>query len=164
MPAQSIPQTLQIRWMIRRDMPEVMAIEKLSFRHPWREEDFLASLCQRNCVGMVGEMGPLEFGNWPKTGNIAGFMIYELHKRHLHILNFAVHSDYRRQGVGRQMLDKLKYKLAQQRRDLLQAEASEANLGAHMFFRSQGFVCTEVLRGHYDTTSEDAYLFRYAVD
>ncbi len=31
----------QIRWLIRRDMDEVLAIERSSFQFPWTEEEFL---------------------------------------------------------------------------------------------------------------------------
>ena len=88
---------VHIRWMIRRDMPEVLDIERASFEFPWSEEDFIRCLRQRNCIGMVAEHGE----------RVVGFMIYELHKTRLHILNFAVAADVRRRGVGRQMIDKL---------------------------------------------------------
>ena len=48
---------VHIRWMIRRDMPEVLAIEHASFEYPWCEEEFLRVLRQRNCIGMVAEHG-----------------------------------------------------------------------------------------------------------
>ena len=82
---------VHIRWMIRRDMPDVLRIEHGSDDHPWSEEDFLRCLRQRNCIGMVAEQGE----------RVVGFMIYELHKAKLHILNFAVHPAFRRYGVGR---------------------------------------------------------------
>ena len=44
---------IHIRWMIRRDMPEILEIEKQSFEFPWCEEDFIRCLRQRNCIGMV---------------------------------------------------------------------------------------------------------------
>jgi len=44
---------VHIRWMIRRDMPEVLDIESGSFEFPWSEEDFIRCLRQRNCIGMV---------------------------------------------------------------------------------------------------------------
>src|SRR5213078_3611073 len=72
---------VHIRWMIRRDMPEVLQAEQESFEYAWTEEDFLKCLRQRNCIGMVAE----------HTEKVVGFMIYELHKSKLHILNFAVH-------------------------------------------------------------------------
>ena len=73
---------VHIRWMIRRDMPEVLDIENRSFEFAWTEEDFIRCLRQRNCIGMVAE----------HDERVVGFMIYELHKNRLHILNFAVHS------------------------------------------------------------------------
>src|SRR5262245_30732838 len=91
------PMPVHIRWMIRRDMPEVLAIEDQSFEFPWAEDDFIRCLRQRNCIGMVAE----------HNERVAGFMIYELHKSKLHILNFAVESHLRRRGVGRQMVKKL---------------------------------------------------------
>jgi len=39
----------QIRWLIRRDMTEVLEIENASFEYTWNEEDFLHCLRQRNC-------------------------------------------------------------------------------------------------------------------
>ena len=88
---------VHIRWMIRRDMPEVLQTEQESFEYAWTEEDFLRCLRQRNCIGMVAEQGE----------KVVGFMIYELHKNKLHILNFAVHPSCRRLGVGAQMTAKL---------------------------------------------------------
>ena len=46
---------VHIRWMIRRDMPEVLDIENRSFEFSWTEEDFIRCLRQRNCIGMVAE-------------------------------------------------------------------------------------------------------------
>ena len=48
---------VHIRWMIRRDMPEVLQTEQESFDYSWTEEDFLRCLRQRNCIGMVAEQG-----------------------------------------------------------------------------------------------------------
>ena len=35
---------VHIRWMIRRDMPEVLQTEQESFEYAWTEEDFLRCL------------------------------------------------------------------------------------------------------------------------
>src|SRR3989475_11299114 len=92
---------VHIRWMIRRDMPEVLQAEQLSFEFAWTEEDFLRCLRQRNCIGMVAEQGE----------KVVGFMIYELHKSKLHILNFAVHPSWRRGGVCAQNVGQHGYKV-----------------------------------------------------
>jgi len=144
---------VHIRWMIRRDMAEVLEIENESFEFPWLEEDFLRCLKQRNCIGMVAE----------HDERVAGFMIYELHKTRLHILNFAVGSRFRRGGAGTQMISKLVGKLSHQRRSRIMLEVRETNLAAQLFFKAKGFRAVSVLRDFYDDTTEDAYLmqFRY---
>lgn len=154
----SLKQALKvhIRWMIRRDMPEVLAIESDCFEFPWCENDFLRCLRQRNCIGMVAEY----------DDRVVGFMLYELHKSRLHILNFAVASRYRRNGIGSQMVGKLVGKLSTQRRNRILLEVRETNLAAQLFFRASGFRAVSVLREFYEDTPEDAYLmqFRYRAD
>ena len=145
---------VQIRWLIRRDMPEVLEIERESFEFSWTEEDFLCCLRQRNCIGMVAE----------HNHRIVGFMIYELHRDKLQILNFAVGQTYRRRTIGQQMVMRLVDRLSQQRRKEICLEVRERNLPAQQFFKSQQFKAVDVLRGHYDDTSEDAYLMRYSLN
>lgn len=142
---------VHIRWMIRRDMPEVLDIESESFEFPWLEDDFVRCLRQRNCIGMVAE----------HDDKVVGFMIYELHKTRLHILNFAVSDACRMQGVGKQMASKLVSKLSQQRRSRIVLEVRETNLAAQLFFKHQGFRAVTVLRDYYDDTPEDAYIMQY---
>lgn len=142
---------VHIRWMIRRDMGEVLNIENQSFEFPWSEDDFIRCLRQRNCIGMVAEHDEC----------VVGFMIYELHRSRLHILNFGVASEYRRRGVGQQMVEKLIGKLSNQRRRRILLEVRETNLDAQLFFRDLGFRAISVLRDHYDDTVEDAYLMEY---
>ena len=142
---------LHIRWMIRRDMPEVLEIENESFEFPWTDEDFIRCLRQRNCIGMVAEA----------EGRVLGFMIYELHNTRIHLLNFAVASDGRRQGVGSRMVDKLVSKLSHQRRTRIALEVRETNLAAQLFFRKNGFRAVSVLKNFYEDSPEDAYVMQY---
>ncbi len=142
---------VHIRWMIRRDMPEVLDVERECFEFPWLEEDFIRCLRQRNCIGMVAEY----------EDRVVGFMIYELHKNRIHVLNFAVAADCRRCGVGTQMVAKLIAKLSSQRRSRILLEVRETNLPAQLFFRDNGFRAVSVLRAYYEDTPEDAYLMQY---
>ncbi len=145
---------VHIRWMIRRDMPEVLAIEHASFEFPWCEEEFLRVLRQRNCIGMVAEYGE----------RVVGFMIYELHKNKLHVLDFATHPEFRRQGVGHQMIGKLVGKLSSHRRTRIALYVRETNLASQLFYRVQGFRAVEVAREHYLDTGEDAFVMQYLFD
>ena len=143
--------TPYIRWMIRRDMPEVQLIEEVSFEFPWSEDDFIRCLRQRNCIGMVAE----------REDKIAGYMIYELHKNRLHLLSIAVHPMWRRFGIGSRMLDKLKSKLSPYRRNRIMLEVRETNLPAQLWLRSNEFKAISVLDHFYDDTPEDAYLMQF---
>ena len=142
---------VHIRWMIRRDMQAVLAIESQSFEFSWSEDDFIRCLRQRNCIGMVAE----------QDDQVVGFMIYELHKNRLHILNFAVSKELRRQGIGKAMVGKLLSKLSHERRNRIMLEVRETNLDAQLFFKGLGFRAISVLRDFYDDTVEDAYLIQY---
>src|SRR3990167_6374344 len=115
-----IPQCTKVAivWMKWNHLPDVLRIEWESFEHIWTREDFLSCLRQRNCIGMVAETD---------DDRIVGFMVYELHKTRLHILNFAVDTAYRHQGIGTQMVGKLIYKLDQQRRQEFTLETRESN-------------------------------------
>ena len=140
------------RWMIRRDLAEVLAIEDASYEFPWSEDDFIRCLRQRNTIGMVAEVNE----------RVAGFMLYEMHRQRLHVLNFAVQPAMRRRGVGAAMVAKLVSKLNQNRNRIM-LEVRESNLTAQLFFRSQGFAATATLRDFYEDTDEAAYLMQYRV-
>ena len=147
-------QATHVRWIIRRDMPSVLDIESKSFEFPWCEDDFIRCLRQRDVIGMVAEIGD----------EIAGFMIYELHKTRIHLLSFAVEPCFRRAKVGTAMIDKLVSKLHYQRRNRIMLEVRETNLPAQLFFRSQGFRAINTLKNFYEECREDAYLMQYRSD
>lgn len=142
---------VHIRWMIRRDMPEVLTIEAANFEFPWSEEEFIRCLRQRNCIGMVAEY----------EGRVVGFMVYELQKTRIHLMNLAVAAGYQRRGIGSHMLGKLISKLSNQRRNRIILAVRETNLGAQLFFRANGFRAVSILHGFYEDTPEDAYLMQY---
>lgn len=141
-----------VRWLIRRDMPEVLDIERQSFEFPWTEQDFLNYLRQRNVIGMVAEC----------NHRIIGFMVYELHKRILNIINFAVDPEFRREGVGSMMVEKLIDKLSQQRRQQLTLTIRLGNSEGQTFFRKCGFVPEEVLLHHFEQ-NQPAVKMRYSL-
>lgn len=146
-----------IRWMIRRDMPEVLAIEAASYAEPWGEEDFLERLRRRNVIGYVAAVdGP------HGSDVVVGFFVFELHADHLVILNLAVHPDHRLQGLGRAMIGKMAGKLSDHRRTHLTADVDEANLDAHLFLKACGLRATHVISGG-DPSGRDAYTFECRV-
>lgn len=141
---------LMIRWLIRVDMKAILDIERHSFEFAWTEEDFLCELRKRNVIGMVAELGR----------EVVGFMLYELHKDNLHILNFAVRASCRRQYIGKRMIQRLVDKLSQQRRKYLFADVALGSLGALKFFCSQGFTPYKLLPDYFE--GDDCVCLRYS--
>jgi [ribosomal protein S18]-alanine N-acetyltransferase len=148
MPAAKV--TVHIRWMIRRDMPEVLAIERFNHFDHWAEDDFLRSLRQRDCIGMIAE----------HRERIVGFMVYELRKTSLRIIKFQVHPDWRHCRIGAQLIAKLVGKLSPFRRTKLDAEVSESNLNLQLFLKRQGFRAIEILRAR-PAGDEGGYRMQY---
>lgn len=141
-----------VRWMIRRDMPEVLDIEYSNSRG-WTENDFLTYLRQKNCIGMVIEN--------KNNNEILGYMVYELNKYSLGILNFSVHPKYRNKKIGKTLIEKLKNKLNSHKRTLLTTTIRETNLDFQLFLKQMGFMATHVERRFFEDTNEDAYVMEY---
>jgi len=147
-----------IRWLIRRDLADVVRIDSESYARPWGEEGFLARLRQRNCVGYIAVAG-----DFARSQDIRGFMVIELFGREIRVVRLGVARAHRRQGVGTALIDSLKDKLSQQRRQWIRVTVSERNLSAHLFLRSQGFLAESVLRSEFGN-GHDGYQFGFCVD
>lgn len=143
--------TPHLRWLIRRDMPEVLAIEESGFVDPWTEDGFLRHLRQRNGIGMVAEY----------QERVVGYMLYELHPNKLRLVNHAVDPDFRRRGIGSALIHKLMTKLSPTRRTRIVVEVRESNLSAQLFSRALGFKAIAVLPEFWDGTDEAAYRMVY---
>jgi len=143
---------VDIRFLIRRDMPEVLEIEQ-QFSDPWTEDDFTASLMIRNVIGVVAEA----------KGLVLGYMIYELHKREFRVVSIAVYPQMHRLGIATQLIDKLAGKLNENAREKILLTVRESNLAGQLFFKRMGFRCVAITHGDYDDTNDAAYHFEYLI-
>ena len=143
--------SIHVRWMDRRDLPDVLRIENTVFTFPWSEQDFIRCLKRDRSIAMAADL----------DGKVAGYMLYDIYKSRIHILDFAVDPIYQRVGVGKAMVEKLKSKLHADRRRRIHCEVRETNLDAQLFFKAMGFRATGLLHDFYEQTTEDAILFNY---
>jgi len=74
------------------------------------------------------------------------------------VLNFAVATDYRRRGVGTQMMAKLIGKLSAQRYTRIILGVHETNLPAQLFLRDNGFHAVAVQEDE-ESMDGDTYEF-----
>jgi ribosomal-protein-alanine N-acetyltransferase len=139
--------------MIRHDLPEILAIERLAFPAPWSwsERNFISFLRGRNRIGMVAEHGE----------RIAGYVVYSLFSDSVEINRLATRCDLRRRGVATQLVEKLKLRISPGWRTRLWCFCRETNLGAQLFFQSAGFRYTLTAREFWDDDDEDAYRFEF---
>lgn len=143
---------IEIRWMIRRDVPSVLDVDAATFENPWTEDGLAKTLSQRNAIGITACVGDA----------ITGFAVYELHKSRIEIVRFAVHPAWRGQGVGRALMDRLKFKLHSQRRQELWFDLPDNTPTESFRFLSYfGFEAVQMFRG--GVGERDKYRFVYSV-
>lgn len=132
--------------MIRRDLPEVLEIENLCFPQPWQEHHFVDVLRQRNVIGSVCETPKVK----GRGDDVVGYAIYELNKRNLFLHSMAVHPSCWRRGIGTAMMSRLLGKLSLDRRTEMIVFTSAANCRSHLFLKSLGFRCTQIIEDDYE--------------
>lgn len=146
---------LTVRWMLRADHPDVLAIERECFapEECWTEDELVLVLRSRNAIALVAEV----------DRKISGFVVYELRSGVFHIDNLAVGIRYRRTGVATALVDRLKAKLNNPAhanpRNTIETALCEYNVAGQLFLKSQKFRCTEVVPTV--PGSGDSYRFTY---
>lgn len=147
--------SLQIRWMIRRDLAEVLEIEWLCFRFPWGERDFIRSLRHTRTIGLVME----------ESGAVVAYALYELgdpydlERSPPCITNLAVIPRLHDRGLGRRLVEDISRRLLRNKRDRLEVFVADFNLDAQHFFAACGFRALGVARDHYEEPIGDAVRF-----
>ena len=144
---------VQVRWLQTRHVADVLSIEA-ELVAPLDEDELVRMARHEDCITMVAVDG---------DDRVAGYMAYHLLGKRLHVVRFAVGKRYRRLGVGKQLIEKLKSKLSADRRTSISIEVRESNLDLLLFLRAQRFRAVKVLRERFVDTREDAYLLRYAL-
>jgi [ribosomal protein S18]-alanine N-acetyltransferase len=140
---------LQIRDALRRDLSRILEIERLAFPVPWSLKSFERELTlpfSRITVATLegqGADGPV------------GFLCRWLVADECHILNVAVHPDFRRRGVGAYLMDAALSEAVQRRVALVSLEVRRSNLAARGLYRKLSFEERRLRRGYYGP-GEDA--------
>ena len=129
------------------DVADVHEIERLSFRTPWPayafEQELRGNRLARYLVARSSE-------------RVVGFAGLWMMVDEAHITTFGVHPDWRRQGIGRQLLlnlSELSIGIGAQRMTL---EVRESNVTAQALYRAFGFDIVGRRRTYYTDDGEDA--------
>lgn len=144
---------IHCRWMVRRDLPEVLDLQKKYCRNYLSEDEHITMLRKRDNIGMVAE--DLE------TGSIKAYMIYQLHEQSLLVLRFVTNV-VEPDEAGDALITKLMSKLSFERRKHLHIPVPEDDLEMQLYFKDAGFRCVSIEKGYFDD-GMDAYLMQFTL-
>lgn len=133
------------------DVQELMELEKLCFAYHWTVEQFRLGLERKAFVTLGGREGD----------QLVGYIAFSLIEDEMEILNLAVHPDFRRRGLGDNLLSEA-FCVCRERniaKSFLDVKAS--NIAAITLYEKFGYKKIGVRKKYYPDTKEDALLFRY---
>jgi [ribosomal protein S18]-alanine N-acetyltransferase len=141
---------LKIESMGIEDLEDVLEIEGLSFATPWSRNSFLYELLENErAVYLVARN---EFNK--VIGYIGMWVVFD----EGHITNLAAHPLYRRQGVGKKLMEHLITVARENDVKNLTLEVRRSNLSAQELYQKFGFVHMGVRRKYYLDNKEDALI------
>ena len=137
-----------VREMTEEDLVQVVEIEKEIFSQPWSKEGFLGSLKEKSTLYLCVEI----------DGKIAGYCGLLQVLDEADITNVAVASEFRRQGIARQMLQELLRRGLGRGIKNFTLEVRESNLSAQKLYEQLGFENCGIRKNFYDFPKENAVI------
>ena len=138
-----------IRRMTLEDVPIVHEIDTLSFSLPWPERSFHFELTENP----VSRSWVAEFG-----GRITAMLVLWLIIDEAHIATLATHPDFRRQGIGEQLMIAALLSARAEGAARAFLEVRAGNAAALALYGKYGFVVAGERPRYYKDNNEDAIL------
>ncbi len=138
-----------IRRMEERDLPEVLAIERVSFPNPWHESTFRGEIQNKSISFpwvMVREPGD----------QVVGYIIFWKVGEEVQVNNIAIHPDFRRRGLGESLLREVISWVKKEGAQFITLEVRPSNLAARALYQKLGFRTIGLRRFYYSNPVEDA--------
>lgn len=134
---------IKTRHICRADVSQLCRIEAASFdvTDAWREDDFIEALRERANNGYVAVF----------EDRVVGYLIQGRAGEAYRLLSIAVDPNYRRYGVGRQLIEKLITKLkADGTPNRIEVGVRDRSLETQLFFRDLKFRAVNSVRDYFD--------------
>ena len=133
------------------DVPAVHEIERLSFTSPWPDYAFEQELTSNRLARYIVARAASRSGS-----RVVGFAGLWLMVDEAHVTTFGVHPEWRRRGVGRQMLVTLFDLAWELRAARMTLEVRASNRGAQALYAELGFAIAGRRIAYYTDDGEDA--------
>ncbi len=138
-----------LRPMIRHDLTDVLAIERVAFPSPWTLATFAGLLRRENTSLWVAE-----------AERVVGYAVVWVVEDQAELGNLAVAPAWRRKGLGRRLLEVVLDAMAGSGVRELFLEVRESNLNAQGLYGRHGFRQVGRRPGYYSNPKEDALVLR----
>lgn len=140
-----------VRYMIPRDLAEVLLMEATAARRPRLAQFYHAAQAWSDATCLVVE----RWGNQ----ELLGVMLYHKFADRIRLSWLCVSPWYQRRGLGRAMFKVLRRKLDRDRR-LIDCPVPEGDVAMQLFLQAVGCECWSVMPAR-DREEGDVYHFRY---
>ncbi len=137
-----------IRPMRLADLKEVVKIEEASFPRPWSANAFITQMANDASICLVAEV----------DGHVVGYTIATQYVEVWHLLDLAVHEDYRRRYIATELLEQILELCGQEAHRGYTLEVRKSNRGAIKMYEGFGFICTGLRKAYYSDNGEDALI------
>lgn len=134
--------------MYPEDISAVLWIERQSFTTPWSETSFRSELYSRYSITRVAEC----------DGTVVGYICVRHVADECHLLDLAVHPDYRRRGIARMLLDDVIQGMRIESCRFFYLEVRMSNYAARKLYEQFGFKTIGIRKGYYANPIEDAVI------
>jgi ribosomal-protein-alanine N-acetyltransferase len=134
------------RPMLEADLEQVVEIEKASMPSPWSKELFDEELKREAAHYFVVE----------KEGRVAGYMGYWEAPEEAHIINLAIGPAFRKQGLGREMMNHCMEYARKRGARLATLEVRQSNEAAQRLYEKCDFRTVAIRKKYYSDNQEDA--------
>ncbi len=141
------------RLAFKEDIHGMHAVEKSSFRTPWSYEAFEENFFNLYSVYVLAET----------EDKIIGFGGMQVIFDEAHVMNVAVLSDFRRQGVADSMLKLMQKEAKERGASIMFLEVRSSNAPARALYEKNGFTAAGVRKKYYSDNGEDAIIMTCAL-
>lgn len=140
-----------VRWIVSRDMDEIIGLDSASFEPwlRWNRAEWSDVLKDHGVIGLV--IADLE------TDRVLGCVVYRLQKHRIEVLKLIVHPMFRRCGLARELLVRVVLKLSRRERNQATCDVPERSLDAQLLLRSLGWKCRACVGPVHDRVLKFAY-------
>lgn len=136
--------------MTAAQVSQVAALEKCCFADPWSENSVASELENPLSLWLVAMDGE----------RLAGYVGSQTVLGESDMMNVAVDGDYRRQGVGKKLIEALVEHLKARESHCLTLEVRDSNTPARNLYASLGFSEIGRRKNYYRNPREDALILR----